>query len=119
MENEFAKHEKDYIREYEEMGYTDSFRYDDKGKKLVSLKTNDEYLPSDITIVKEHRYEGMSDPSDMSILYILETSDGSKGTLLASYGPQADTGLHDFMNAVPKENVKAEDAAPPDADEEE
>ena len=119
MENDFAKHETDYIRQYENLGYTDSYQYNSKNKKLRSTKTNDEYLPSDVTIVKEHRYEGMSNPSDMSLLYVLETSDGSKGTLLAVYGPNADTGLHDFMNAVPQDNVKDEKILPPDADEEE
>lgn len=119
MENEFAKHETDYIGQYEELGYTDSYRYDNKYKKLISLESNDEYLPSDITFVKEHRYEGMSNPSDMSLLYVLETSDGSKGTLLTAYGSNADDGLHDFMKTVPEDNIKDENVLPPDSNESE
>lgn len=114
MENEFAKHEKDYIKQYEELGYTDSYRLVEEN--LRSLKTEKEYQPADITIVKEHRYEGMSNPSDMSILYVLRTSDGGQGTLLTGYGPNADTNLYEFIKAIPEENVKDENILPPDAE---
>lgn len=113
MDNEYAKHEIDYIRRYQEIGYTDSYRL--SGNCLVGLETKSNYLPKDVTIVKEHRYEGMSNPSDMSLLYVLETSDGNKGTLLASYGPNADVDLYEFMNAIPTVNIKDKNVLPPDA----
>ena len=114
MEDEFAKHETDYIQLYENMGYTDSYRL--VNGHLKSLKTKNEYLPKEVTIIKEHRYEGMSNPSDMSLLYVLKTSDNNKGTLLASYGPKANLELHEFMMAIPRENKKSENVLPPDAD---
>ena len=114
MENEFAKHETDYIKKYEQLGYTDSYRL--VKKSLKSLHTEKVYAPDEITIVKEHRYEGMSNPSDLSILFVLRTSDGGKGTLLAGYGPNADTELHEFMTAIPEENIRDENLLPPDAD---
>lgn len=112
MENDFAKHETDYIRQYQKIGYTDSYRL--KGNRLVGLQSKKNYFPKDITIVKEHRYEGMSNPSDMSILYVLETSDGNKGTLLTAYGPNANVDLHELLQSIPEENIKDENILPPD-----
>ncbi|WP_276166097.1 hypothetical protein [Zobellia alginiliquefaciens] len=113
MSNEYAKHESNYIKEYEKLGYTDSYRFVDG--KLKSTKTDKSFEASDITIVKEHRYEGMSNPSDMSLLYVMETSDGSKGTLLAGYGPSANADLYEFLENVPEEQVKDKDLLPPNA----
>ena len=50
--------------------------------------------------------EGMSNPEDLSLLYVLETSDGNKGTLLAGYGINANTDLYEFMSRIPEENNK-------------
>ena len=76
MENENAKHEKDYIKAYQEKGYTANFRFEEG--KLIASDSKTSYSPDDVHIVADHRYEGMSNPSDMSILYVLETNDGKK-----------------------------------------
>jgi hypothetical protein len=81
---EYAKHEIDLIRKYEENGYDHSFRHNTG--KLIDLETDKSYLPQDIDDIEEHRYEGMSNPSDLSILYALKMSDGTKGTFLMAYG---------------------------------
>lgn len=114
MDNEFAKNEKDYIRDYEAQGYTTQYRI--VGDELEDLETKTKYKSEDVTIHKEHRYEGMSNPSDMSLLYVIETMDGSKGTMLASYGADGNSSIHEFMNAVPKKNVNTDSMTPPDAD---
>lgn len=44
------------------------------------------YTPEELTIIKTFRFEGDSDPSDSSILYIIEASDGLKGYSLDAYG---------------------------------
>ena len=103
MENEFAKHEKDYIRKYEKKGYTASFRVQDD--KLINNDTKNEYTPEQISVVAEHRYEGMSDPSDLSILYVIETAKDEKGTILLGYGPSADMNASEFFNKIPKGNI--------------
>ena len=46
--------------------------------------------PEDFDIVQVYRFEGMTDPGDMSILYAIESKDGLKGTLVSSYGVYAD-----------------------------
>ena len=40
----------------------------------------------DLTIIKTYRFEGESDPSDSSILYIIEANDGLKGYSIDAYG---------------------------------
>lgn len=44
------------------------------------------YTPEELTIVKTFRFEGDSDPSDSSILYIIEGDDGLQGYSLDAYG---------------------------------
>jgi hypothetical protein len=44
------------------------------------------YHPEDLKIIKTYRFEGASDPSDSSILYIIEAVDGLKGYSLNGYG---------------------------------
>ncbi|RKN83696.1 hypothetical protein [Ulvibacterium marinum] len=102
MEN-YAKHEKDLIRKYEEAGYDHSYRFENGA--LIDSETGTAYTPREIYIVAEHRYEGMSNPSDLSILYVLETEDGNKGSLLMGYGPTANLELADFFKNIPKKNV--------------
>ncbi|WP_338358621.1 hypothetical protein [Yeosuana marina] len=103
MDNKFAKNEKDFIRVYEEKGYVSNFHIE-KGK-LINNKTKIEYNPEDVYIVAENRYEGMSNPSDMSILYVIETNKDEKGTFLMAYGPTADLGVAEFFNKIPEANV--------------
>ncbi|MBJ7880636.1 hypothetical protein [Gelidibacter salicanalis] len=71
----------------------------------------------EVTILKEHRFEGMSNPSDMSLLYVIQTMDGSKGTLLASYGANADNAIHSFMKAIPESNIQNDYIVTPNADD--
>ncbi len=103
MEYKFAKHEIDYIRKFEELGYTASYKAEEG--RIQNLENKQWYKPEDIRLVEEFRFEGMSNPSDMSILYIIEAVDGTKGTALSAYGPQADGNLAWFLKKVPKENM--------------
>jgi hypothetical protein len=47
-----------------------------------------------------YRFEGESNPSDSSIVYALESSDGEKGTLVDGYGTSSDTHVTHFMQQV-------------------
>lgn len=104
MHNDFTKNEIDYIQRYEAVGFTDQYRI--VNGQLENVDTKHTYSPNDVTILREHRFEGMSNPEDMSLLYVIQTIDGSKGTLLASYGANADTSIHEFMNSIPDINIK-------------
>jgi hypothetical protein len=103
MENEYAKHELDYMKLYREKGYDANFRFEND--KLINSDSKHTYNPQAIYIVAEHRYEGMSNPSDMSILYVIETDKGEKGTILLAYGPNADMEAADFFKEIPEANI--------------
>lgn len=45
-----------------------------------------QYNPGDLTIIKTYRFEGESDPSDSSILYVIEANDGLTGYSIDAYG---------------------------------
>jgi hypothetical protein len=79
-------------------GYDDDFKITDEG--LKSLKTEKVYQPDQINVINYFRFEGQSDPNDNTILYVIETSDGVKGTVVDAYGAYADRKLAEFMNNV-------------------
>ncbi|MGZ3930752.1 MAG: hypothetical protein ACXVP0_05145 [Bacteroidia bacterium] len=79
-------------------GYVTQFKATSKG--LKSLSTEKIYRPEDIRITNFYRFEGESDPSDNSILYVIETIDGEKGTLSNSYGVYGDTSVNNFIKEV-------------------
>jgi hypothetical protein len=89
------------LTKVQEKGFTD--QYQAKGTHLYCLDNNRIYHPEDITVANYYRFEGLSDPDDMAILYAIETSDGRKGTLIDAYGYHACEEVGDFMIAV--ENI--------------
>ncbi len=44
------------------------------------------YQPHELKIIKTYRFEGESDPSDSSILYVMEALDGTIGYSIDAYG---------------------------------
>src|SRR6476661_2247523 len=68
------------MNKLEKDGFTDQMRVE-KGK-LTDLTNNKKYKPKDVKAVNFFRFEGITDPDDMSILYAIETTDGRKGTLV-------------------------------------
>ena len=96
--NTTEKNELSVIREFEEKGYTSNYKMIDG--KFTDLENNLVLNSDEIIIIDQYRYEGMSNPSDLSILYILSVPGKSKGTLLLPYGPQGDGELSWFMKDV-------------------
>lgn len=85
-------------------GYDDDFKISDSG--LRSLKTEKVYSPEQVHITNFFRFEGQSDPNDNTILYVIETDDGVKGTVVDAYGAYADKALSEFMIKVEDINKK-------------
>lgn len=87
------------LNKLEEKGYKDQFRVEKK--RLISLNSEaKKYKPEDVKAVNFFRFEGISNPDDMSILYAIETCDGHKGTLIDAYGIYADDATGEFMQSV-------------------
>jgi hypothetical protein len=79
-------------------GFTHNFRVSKEGELIESGNTT--YEPVEVKLVEFHRFEGTSDPGDMSIVYALETSTGEKGTVVDSFGVDGSETISDFMNKV-------------------
>jgi hypothetical protein len=82
-----------------EQGYTEDFQVDKKGMTTFS-SGGKFYQPTDVKIVNFYRFEGSSDPGDNIILYVIETNDGVKGTLVDGYGAYASDELAKFIVKV-------------------
>ena len=75
------------IRELQEEGYTEDFNLCKAGVENKNRKTM--HMPSELDVVRYYRFEGMSDPDDNTVLYVIETKSGEKGLLLDAYGAYA------------------------------
>jgi hypothetical protein len=71
------------------------------GGELRVLETGNVVRPKDLVIREYHRFEGMSDPDDMAIVYALESSDGIRGTLTDAFGVYADPAVGAALTDVP------------------
>lgn len=85
-----------------EEGYKEDYTI--KDNLLHSLTTGNAYKPEEVNIVNYFRFEGQTDPDDDSMLYVIETADGSKGTLVDGYGPSSDIDISGFITQV--ENIQ-------------
>ncbi len=95
------------VQDLQKRGYECDFQV--SGSSIKCLKTNKLYQPQDMTIIEYHRFEGVSNPDDMSIVFVVECNDGTKGTVISAYGMYADINLLDFMDKVKiKENEQME-----------
>lgn len=79
-------------------GYNKEFHITDKG--LVCYDTNETFSPQDIKIINRLRFEGISDPDDMAIVYVIETSNGLKGTIVDAFGLYSNDELLSFMHKI-------------------
>lgn len=62
------------------------------------------YQPEDLKIVRTYRFEGASDPSDSSVLYVLQANDGLIGYSIDAYGAYSnhgDDGYDEFIRQIP------------------
>ncbi|MGM0579627.1 MAG: phosphoribosylpyrophosphate synthetase [Bacteroidota bacterium] len=81
------------IEELKKQGFTENFFFEE-GK----LKTEDDsFEKEDITNIYEYRFEGKSNPDDLSILYQITTKSGKKGTIADGFGPNANQELTEFL----------------------
>ena len=76
-------------------GYT--YEFDFKENNIYSNSHDKEFSADELKIVEVHRFEGMSNPGDNSILYAIYCADGSKGVLVDAYGMYADPEKTKFM----------------------
>ena len=85
-------------------GYDNEFRWTKDGFACKDKI----YQPGDLEIVKAYRFEGASDPSDTSILYLIKANDGLIGYSLDAYGVYSnhddEEGYDNFIRQIPVKN---------------
>ena len=94
----FMNNEENLMKKLEQHGYSEQFKV--QKDRLVSLTSGKKYKSGDVKAVNFYRFEGISDPDDMSILYAIETCDGAMGTLTDAYGRYSDEDTGSFMKQV-------------------
>jgi hypothetical protein len=82
-------------------GFTEDFTIDDAEGKLIS--TNHPGLAfeaSQVKVEEFHRFEGESDPNDMTIIYALSSPEGKKGVLIDAFGTYSDPKKDEFIKQL-------------------
>jgi hypothetical protein len=79
-------------------GFTEHFVV--RGGQLHGLDRGVRLEADDVIIRGFSRFEGVSDPGDMSIVYALEARDGSRGTLTDAFGVYSDPMISAFIHKV-------------------
>jgi hypothetical protein len=79
-------------------GFTERFRVAGGGLRATEGKT---FRADELTIREFHRFEGVSDPDDMSIVYAIESRDGTRGTLVDAFGVYSNPDVSAVLEGVP------------------
>jgi hypothetical protein len=80
-------------------GFTEDFRVVDG--RLRAIRAGETVRPEDLVIREYHRFEGVSDPDDMAIVYGVEARNGLRGTVVDAFGVYSDPDLGALMAHVP------------------
>ncbi|MFI5152961.1 MAG: hypothetical protein ACHQET_06470 [Chitinophagales bacterium] len=80
--------------------YDNEFRMTEEGFTAGKGKY---YQPEDLKVIRIYRFEGISDPADSSVIYLIEANDGLIGYSLDSFGAYSEhgEGYDDFIRRIP------------------
>jgi hypothetical protein len=87
------------VDELTRRGFPEDFRAVDGRLQVVG--TGERLRPEDLVILEYHRFEGISDPDDMAIVYGIESTTGARGTVVDAFGVYADPALSAVLRDVP------------------
>lgn len=80
-------------------GFTEHFGV--SGHALRAFDSGRIFSAGQVVIREFHRFEGVSDPDDMSIVYAIEGQGGVRGTLVDAFGAYSDPRVSAFLDGVP------------------
>lgn len=84
------------LEKLSQKGYAVDFQFVDD--HLVDLADSKSYNQDQVKVVDNFRFEGISNPDDMAVLYVIETKDGKLGTIIDAFGIYGDPNLEAFIN---------------------
>ncbi|MAX81373.1 MAG: phosphoribosylpyrophosphate synthetase [Crocinitomicaceae bacterium] len=77
------------LTDLDKRGYTHDFNLTED---CIECKADHQKIsPEKFEIVEFYRFEGMTSTDDESVVYVIETQDGLKGTLVDAYGVYSDS----------------------------
>lgn len=83
-----------------EEGFQNEFEFNNNSFKLKGEDSS--YHADQLEIVKHYRFEGDANPSDMSVIYAIETDDNKKGVFIDAYGTYASKEVAEFIKSIEK-----------------
>jgi hypothetical protein len=86
------------IEELKRRGFTANFEF--LNQEFRNVDSGRTFKAGELTIVEHYRFEGASDPDDMSIVYAIESDDGLKGIVADAFGLYANPNLGEFLEKV-------------------
>lgn len=87
------------IESLSRQGFTENFEV--VGNRLRALASGKTFGAGEVIIRDYHRFEGVSDPDDMSIVYAIESENGTRGILVDAFGVYSNPGVSAFLRDVP------------------
>jgi len=86
------------IQELKKRGFTANFEF--LNQEFLDVDSGRTFKADELTIVEHYRFEGASDPDDMSVVYAIESDDGLKGIVADAFGLYANPNLGGFLEKV-------------------
>jgi hypothetical protein len=86
------------IQDLQKEGYTADFNLCNAGVEHKHKKRI--HKATELDVIKFYRFEGMSNPEDNTILYVIETTAGEKGLLVDAYGMYAGNVPRDLIEKL-------------------
>jgi hypothetical protein len=88
----------DTLDELARRGFAEDFTVVDGRLRVAGGQQR--FAAGQVEVAEYYRFEGVSDPDDMAILYAIETGTGVRGTIVDAFGVYADPAVGRFMQAV-------------------
>jgi hypothetical protein len=86
------------IADLRKRGYLHDFNL--QSEWIECLPLNLQLKPADFHVDEVHRFEGMNDPDDSSILFAIRSPRGVKGILVDAYGAYAESLSDDMIKRL-------------------
>jgi hypothetical protein len=86
------------IEDLARRGFTEQFA--PAAGRLRAILAHKAVAPEEVAVSETYRFEGISDPDDMAILYAIETRNGLRRTLTDAFGVYSDPDVGTFMTKV-------------------
>jgi hypothetical protein len=83
------------------------------GDRLRAFDSEKTFGAQELIIREFQRFEGVSDPDDMAIVYAIESTDGTRGSLVDAFCAYSNPTVSAFLHDVPIRRTVERDAAGP------